>query len=77
MIAVSRVIQLEVCAAIRALLASVPPFTASVQQRANYHIRKAEVLDFVSVADPGLTIPAGELANRARQEAHAFSAYEH
>lgn len=68
----SRPVQLEVCAAIRALLASVPPFSASIQQRADYLVRKAEVLELIAATDPCLAAQAGQLADRARQQAHAL-----
>ncbi len=77
MIAMSRVVQSEVCTAIRALLASIPPFAASIPQRVDYQVRKAEVLDLVAATDPCLAIQAGELAARARQEANALAAYEY
>lgn len=76
-IAMSRVIQLEVCTAIRALWASVPPFMAPIQQHADYQIRKAELLDLVAATDPCLYAQASELAVRARQEAHAIAALHH
>lgn len=74
MITMSRVVQTEVCTAIRALLASVPPFMASIQQHADYQIRKAEVLDLLAATDPCLAVQAGNLAARARQEAHTIAA---
>lgn len=72
-IVMSRAIQSEVCAAIRALLAWVPPSTAPVQQRADYQIRKAEVFDLIAATDACLAIQAGQLADRARQLAHTLT----
>jgi hypothetical protein len=72
-ITMSRVVQSEVCIAIRALLASIPPCTAPRPQRAEYQIRKAEVFDLIAVTDPCLALQAGELAARARHEAHALA----
>lgn len=68
----SRVVQSEIGTAIRALLASIPSSTASIYQCADYQTRKAEVLDFIAATDPCLAAQAGELAVRARQEAHAL-----
>lgn len=65
----SRSVQSEVCAAVRGLLSSVPPYGASSQQRADYQTRKAEVLDLIAAVDPSLAAQAGVLAARARHEA--------
>jgi hypothetical protein len=76
-ITMSRVVQSEVCTAIRALLASIPPCTASIPQRADYQIRKAEVFDLLAATDPCLATQAGEAAARARHEAHALASYHY
>lgn len=69
--------QTEVCAAIRSLLASVPPYGAAPHRRADYQIRKAEVLDMVAVTDPYLSAQARELAVHARYEAQAIITAAH
>jgi hypothetical protein len=76
-ITMSRVVQSEVCTAIRTLLASIPPYTASMQQCIDYQIRKAEVFDLLAATDPCLSIQAGEAAARARHEAHALASHQH
>jgi hypothetical protein len=62
-------VRVETCVAIRALLSSVPRTGASAQQRADYYLRKAEVLDLLAATYPSLATPARELADQARREA--------
>lgn len=69
----SRWVQLEVSAAVRALMASIPPHESSVQQRADYHVRKAEVLDLIAATNPAWAAQATALAARARHEARAIA----
>lgn len=71
--AASRVVQAEVCIAIRALLAEVPSLTASTEARAAFQLRKAEVLDLLAATDPVVAAEARALAARARHEARAIS----
>lgn len=69
----SRVVQAEVSAAMRELLSSVPSHGASSQVRADWHLRKADVLDFVAATNPQYVVQAMTLALRARSEAHAIA----
>jgi len=69
----SRVVQAEVSAAMRELLSSIPPHGASSQARVDWHLRKAEVLDFVAATHPQYAAQAMTLALRARSEARAIS----
>ncbi|MGI9003529.1 MAG: hypothetical protein ACR2GH_18055 [Pseudonocardia sp.] len=57
----------------RELLASVPRYGADSQQRADYQVRKAEVLDFLAAANPSQAAQAMALAARARYEARAIA----
>lgn len=70
--AASRVVQNEVCIAIRSLLAEVPPLTASPEQRSVFQLRKAEALDWLAASDPVVAAEARALAARARHEARAI-----
>jgi hypothetical protein len=59
----------ELQATLRTLLASAPLHDAQASDRANYALRKAEFLDYVSVAEPALTATAALAAVRARNYA--------
>lgn len=69
----SRAMQSEVSAVMRELLSSVPRYGADSQQRADYQLRKAEVLDFLAAANPVVAAQAMALASRARYEARAIA----
>jgi DTW domain-containing protein YfiP len=71
--AASRVVQNEVCIAIRALLAGVPSLSATPEQRSAFQLRKAEVLDLLAATDPVVAAEARQLAARARYEARAIA----
>jgi hypothetical protein len=65
----SRVIHNEIGAAIRGLLASIPACDAPRAARADYQVRKAEVLDLIAATDAQLFMQARELAAMARTQA--------
>ncbi|MFD9894733.1 hypothetical protein ACFWY9_35770 [Amycolatopsis sp. NPDC059027] len=59
----------------RAMLADIPPADATVEQRANFQLYKAEVCDLLSiVAEPAQSQIARDLASTARYEAHKITA---
>lgn len=69
----SRVIHDEIGAAIRALLASIPPFDAPLAARAGYQLRKAEVLDLLAATDAQLFMQGREMAEVARTQARIIT----
>jgi len=69
----SRVVEAEVGAAVRELLSSVPPQGAGSQARADWYVRKAEVLDFVAATHPQWAAQSIGLAVRSRAEARAIA----
>jgi hypothetical protein len=71
--AVSRVIHIELGYALRLLVSSVPSLRASADQRSDYHLLKAEVLDLMAAANPTIAAQALQLADKARREAHAIN----
>lgn len=68
----SRVIDNEIAFVLRLLLSSVPSLRASAEQRADFHLLKAELLDMWAVLDPSIAAQAQAQANKARAEAHAI-----
>ena len=69
----SRSIEREISAAICALVAMIPPHDATKRQRADYQIRKAEVLDLVAATRPAWAAQATAISARARHEARVIS----
>ena len=69
----SRWVELEIAAAIRMLLASIPPQETTTRQRADYQLRKAEVLDWLAATHPAWAAQATAISARARHEARALA----
>jgi hypothetical protein len=69
----SKLIEREISAAICALVATIPPHDATKRQRADYQIRKAEVLDLIAATHPAWAAQATTISARARHEARAIA----
>lgn len=63
----------ELAFQVRLLLGSVPRPGSPTVQVAAYLMRKAEVLDWLSVLAPSVALQAKELATRARYQARALT----
>jgi len=69
----SGVVQAEVGAQVRELLSSVPPQDADSKTRADWYVRKAEVLDFVAATHPQWAAQAERQGLRAESKARAIA----
>lgn len=70
--AVSRMVQAEVCRAIAQVLATVPSLDAPTADRAWHELYKATVFDLLAATTPELAAQAGQQAARSRHQAHAI-----
>jgi hypothetical protein len=69
----SHVVHNEVGYAFRVLFSTVPSLRASAEQRSDFHLFKAEVLEAWAATDPSAAAQALQLADKARREAHAIA----
>jgi hypothetical protein len=70
--AVSRMVQAEVCFAIRQMWTMVPALDAPAADRAWFELYKAELMDLLGVMTPEVAAQAAQQAARARQQARAI-----
>ncbi|RZS30515.1 hypothetical protein EV193_11635 [Herbihabitans rhizosphaerae] len=70
---VSRYVVVELAAQVRHLLTNVPAAAAPEAQWADWHVRKAALLEMLGAVEPSLAIHTKDQASSARYEASRLS----
>jgi hypothetical protein len=70
--AVSRIVQAELCFALRQMFATIPTLDAPAADRSWHELYKADLADFLGSTTPEIAAQMSQLALRARSQARAI-----
>jgi hypothetical protein len=70
--AASRMVQAELCFALRQMFANIPTLDAPAADRSWHELYKADLADFIGGTTPEIAAQMAQLALRARSQARAI-----